>query len=69
MKKLILSIILIASLFIQFNLVLADHENICQELPTGIDYGKHISMHAQERHFNGEMNPGVHHQGYSICAR
>ena len=65
MKKLILLTLIL--LFAQFNLVLAEHENICQELLTGKDFGNHVSMHAQEMHFNGEMNPGVHHQGYSIC--
>ena len=32
----------------------------------GADYGDHVSTHARaEGGFSGEMNPGVHHRGFS----
>lgn len=32
---------------------------------TGRDFGEHHSLHAQTMGFDGDHNPGVHHQGFS----
>lgn len=70
MLKLIFVAILILLIFSSSNFVLAiadnSHEHICEDFSSGQLFGQHVSMHAREGHFNGEMNPGVH-EGYSIC--
>ncbi len=66
MKK-IITIFVILAVLMQLSIVLAEHEHLCEELPTGMAFGQHVVEHAQEGHFSGTMNPGVHHQGYSIC--
>ncbi len=66
MKKALI-LILALILLIQINYVLADHDNICDELETGEDFGQHITEHAQEQLLSQDDNPGTHHQGYSIC--
>lgn len=35
---------------------------------TGAEFGNHISDMANQGHLDGEMNPGVHHRGYSPWA-
>ena len=66
MKAKIWSLIIALLIITQIGLVLAEHEHLCEHFPTGALFGRHVSMHAQEQHFNGNMNPGMH-QGYSIC--
>ncbi len=69
MKKTIIALIILSLILIQLNFVLAiadPNDNICENLPSGQLFGQHVSMHAKEGHFNGEMNPGMH-KGYSIC--
>ncbi len=69
MKKVLLAITAISLVLVQASFVLAEHshEHLCEMLPTGHDFGIHVAEHAKAGHFSGEMNPGVHHKGYSIC--
>jgi hypothetical protein len=42
------------------------HELNCQEM-TPAQYAAMVAMMAHEGMLSGDMNPGVHHEGYSIC--
>lgn len=44
-----------------------DHQHFCDEFATGEVFGLHVAEHAHLGHLGAEMNPGLHHQGYSEC--
>lgn len=76
MSRLFLSLVLLAALLAApaapALAMDGDHAALCTDLNgdgrlNGADFAAHVVMHAHAGHFSGAMNPGVMHQGYSVC--
>jgi len=61
MKALILTVSALA--FITIGAAGAYASDCSEVINSGKEFGQHVRSHNDN--FSGEMNPGVHHQGYS----